>query len=172
MLLSCPVNKLGPGLTNFKMKLPISFVLLFALLAIAAALPTGKVPRKMRLKSLRSEWGALQMISNRVQSITSDSEAAVLEKLKTSNPEKYSKIMKAKAAKAAFNALPKCGQLEPEASNGRVTAPTDGCKCGINEILVKAPACCIDRDQRKFFVWEVAAGDNVPRDGEGCPAAA
>jgi len=55
MLLSCPVNKLGPGLTNFKMKLSISFVLLFALLAIAAALPTGKVPRKMRLKSLRAK---------------------------------------------------------------------------------------------------------------------
>jgi len=36
------------------MKLSISFVLLFALLAIAAALPTGKMPRKMRLKSLRA----------------------------------------------------------------------------------------------------------------------
>jgi len=39
------------------MKLPISFVLLFALLAIAAALPTGKVPRKMRLKSHRAKVG-------------------------------------------------------------------------------------------------------------------
>jgi len=39
------------------MKLSISFVLLFALLAIAAALPTGKMPRKMRLKSLRATAG-------------------------------------------------------------------------------------------------------------------
>jgi len=39
------------------MKLSISFVLLFALLAIAAALPTGKMPRKMRLKSLRATVG-------------------------------------------------------------------------------------------------------------------
>jgi len=39
------------------MKLSISFVLLFALLAIAAALPTGKTPRKMRLKSLRATAG-------------------------------------------------------------------------------------------------------------------
>ena len=39
------------------MKLSISFVLLFALLAIAVALPTGKMPRKMRLKSLRAKTG-------------------------------------------------------------------------------------------------------------------
>ena len=57
MPLFYPVNKLGQDSRNVRMKLPISFVLLFALLAVTAALPTGKMPRKMRLKSLRSKLG-------------------------------------------------------------------------------------------------------------------